>query len=143
MGHHVSMSDEPAGDKDVLANLPRTRPARRSAKRDGAPQTPKPKPAAKAKPKAKTAPKPRAPRRTAPSLTPPDPVAQRPDGPPAAGYAVPEPDPHPASGDLLVTAAQAALELARLGVSLAVRALRTVAEYRPGSGGSAGAGDDR
>jgi len=144
------MSDEPAGERDVLANLPRTRPARRSAKREGATAGPadpvqKRKPAAKPKaaPKAKAKPaikptaaakpKTRPPASSHERLTPPDPTAERPDGPPAAGYAVPEPDPHPASGDLLGTATQAAVEIARLSVSLGMRVLRAVADQSPRS----------
>jgi hypothetical protein len=152
------MSDEPTADRDVLANLPRTRPARRSAKRDtpaavtaGAPK-PKPKPAtakpkpATAKPKPATAkpkpaaakPKPAAakPKRKAATLTPPMPTAERADAPPPAGYAVPEPDPHPRRPDLFTTALNAGVEIARVSVSLGLRAMRGLTELRRSDRGS-------
>jgi hypothetical protein len=148
------MSDEPAGEGEVLTNLPRTRPARRSAKRDGpgAPAAaatpkpaakPKPKPAAKAKPTAAAKPKARPPMSSHERLTPADPVVEHRDGPPAAGYAVPEPDPHPPSGDLVATAIAAAVEAARFGVSLGMRALRVVADQSPRSRRSRGDENDR
>ncbi len=134
------MSDEPTADRDVLANLPRTRPARRSAKRDAPAPTkavtsePKarPKPAA-AKPKPAAAkPKPR----KAATLTPPKPVPEHADAPPPAGYAVPEPDPHPGRPDLLTTALNAGVEVARLSVTLGLRAMRGLTELRRSDRGS-------
>jgi hypothetical protein len=151
------MSDEPAADRDVLANLPRTRPARRSAKRDEAPAQPaakrkpaakpkapaKPKAAAKAKPVDAARPKRRTPASSHERLTPPDPVAERRDGPPAAGYAVPEPDPHPPSGDLISTATEAAVAVAKLSMSFGMRLMRVVADQSPRSRRSRGHDDGR
>jgi hypothetical protein len=135
-----AMSDEPPPDSDVLGSLPRTRPARRSAKRDTPAKatTAKPKAAKPTKAKAKRdtpakapAPKPRA------RLTPPAPAPTRASAPPASGYAVPEPDPHPGSGDLLTMAAEAALWIAQLGLRLGLRTVRAVVDRRPGGDGDA------
>jgi hypothetical protein len=119
-------------ERDVLGSLPRTRPARRSAKR-GAPAgaaTPAPLQAASTRPRAPRAPKAARPagraaartqsqRRSAPSSVSP-PV-------PAAGYATPGAP----SGDgerrhpgLLGTAVQAAGEVAQLGFTVGAQALR-------------------
>jgi len=96
------------GDREVLSSLPRTRPERRSAKRD-APKVVQ----AKAKPKPKPGAKPRA-------------KAAPPRHVPPSGYAVPKTgSPVNAGGTELVgTAIQALGELANLGVSLGGRALR-------------------
>jgi hypothetical protein len=98
------------GHREVLSSLPRTRPERRSAKRD-APKVvkAKPRPKAKAKPEAK-----------------PGPQAAPPRQVPPAGYAVPKTGSPVGSGgtELVGTAVQAIGELANLGVSLGSRALR-------------------
>ena len=131
------MSDEPTADRDVLANLPRTRPARRSAKRDAPTKAVAPKPKASPKP-AGAKPKPAAakPKRKAATLTPPKPAPEAADAPPPAGYAVPEPDPHPGSPDLLTTALNAGVEVAQLTVSLGLRALRGLKQLRRPDRGS-------
>jgi hypothetical protein len=92
------------GDRDVLSSLPRTRPERRSAKRDAPPKPkPRPKPVAKASVRRKPAPS----RRAAPPRS----------KVPPAGYAVPKHDSPVGSGtgELVATAVQAFGELANLG----------------------------
>jgi hypothetical protein len=88
------------GDRDVLSSLPRTRPERRSAKRD----------APARKPRAKAAAKPSARRKPAPKAVPKRKV-------PPAGYAVPRHESPVGSGtgELVSTAVQAFGELANLG----------------------------
>ena len=100
-------NDDPT--PDVLSSLPRTRPQRRSAKRDAAPKArAKPKP----KPKPKAAPKPRAAARKIPP----------------AGFA-PPPDsasrPAPGAVEIVGTAIQAAGELAQIGLAIGGQALRS------------------
>jgi hypothetical protein len=101
------------GDREVLSSLPRTRPERRSAKRDTRAPAAKPKPRANAKSAAP---------RSKPKATAPPPKI------PPAGYAVPKTaSPVSAGGTELVgTAIQAVGELANLGASLGGRALREV-----------------
>lgn len=120
------------GDGDVLKSLPRTRPSRRSAKRDAKPaeQSPAadassapPRPSTKRKPAAKTAAakKPKAaaakPKRAAAK---PEPVATKP-APPPSGYAAPKPE--PSEGRLVGDAVQAAAELAGIGLTLGRQAI--------------------
>jgi len=108
-------NDEPK--PDVLSSLPRTRPQRRSAKRDAAPA--KPTPRAAAKPKPKVAAKPKA------AAKPRKPAARK---IPPAGFA-PPPDqgerPTPGPAELIGTAIQAAGELAQIGIAIGGQALRS------------------
>ena len=113
------------GERDVFGSLPNTRPQRRSAKRDRAggtakaaapaktaPPRRKPAPATAARPKAK--PRPRASATTASTI-------------PPAGYATPRPDDDgvPRGAHLVITAVQAAGELAHIGLSAGGRALKS------------------
>jgi hypothetical protein len=109
-------------ERDVLGNLPRTRPTRRSSERaapaqDAAATRPGPprSPAAARKP---TRPRVRAAAAKAPPPAPP---------PPVAGYATPRQAPN--AGErrhhgLLGTAVQAAGELAELGLAVGAQAVR-------------------
>ena len=125
--HHARMSNGSEG-KDVLSSLPRSRPERRSAKRDGAkakparraakpkPQAAKPKPQA-GKPKAKVAGATRpsaATRRAREESVKPPPVA------PAA------PD-----RDVVGTALEAAGELARIGLTVGTQIVREATRRIP------------
>jgi hypothetical protein len=118
--HHARMSNGSEG-KDVLSSLPRSRPERRSAKRDGAKAKParraaKPKPQA-AKPKAKVAGAARpsaATRRAREESVKPPPVA------PAA------PD-----RDVVGTALEAAGELARIGLTVGTQIVREATRRIP------------
>lgn len=114
----------PAEDPpDVLTSLPRTRPQRRSAKRDAprkpaaAAKTPaaaKAKAAAKPRPKAKPSAKPRV------EATPP-PI-------PPAGFAPPRDEqdrPAPSGAELVGTALQAAGELVQIGAAIGGQALKS------------------
>ena len=102
------------GDREVLSSLPRTRPERRSSKRDARAQAA---PASAAKPPApKAKPRPKRPKAVPPRAV------------PRSGYAVPK-TASPVgsgSGELVGTAVQALGELANLGVSLGGRAVRDV-----------------
>lgn len=95
------MSD---GDREVMTSLPRSRPQRRSAKRDAPARKPAPRP--KAAPKPKRAPKPKA-----------KPTVASARKIPASGYAVPQDagPVTPGGGELVSGAAQALGELANLG----------------------------
>jgi hypothetical protein len=117
--------DDPTPAPDVLSSLPRTRPQRRSAKRDAPgkaatatkPRTAPRKPAAR---RATAAPKKAAaPRRTTPKTA----SAHL----PPAGFAPPRGDDgHAPSGTELVgTAIQAAGELAQIGLAVGGQALRS------------------
>lgn len=137
------MSPGDNGDSDVLRSLPRTRPARRSAKRDeakpksraaaaakakpgaakpkataAAKRTAKPKAAAAAKgrrkPAAKAAAAPKAAAKNAPAAT---------AVPPPSGYATPEQDSRPGGVELVATTVQAAAELAGIGLTLGRQAI--------------------
>jgi hypothetical protein len=118
--HHARMSNGSEG-KDVLSSLPRSRPERRSAKRDGAKAKParraaKPKPQA-TKPKAKVAGATRpsaATRRAREESVKPPPVA------PAA------PD-----RDVVGTALEAAGELARIGLTVGTQIVREATRRIP------------
>ena len=118
--HHARMSNGSEG-KDVLSSLPRSRPERRSAKRDGAKAKParraaKPKPQA-TKPKAKVAGATRpsaATRRAREESVKPTPVA------PAA------PD-----RDVVGTALEAAGELARIGLTVGTQIVREATRRIP------------
>jgi outer membrane biosynthesis protein TonB len=103
-------NDEPT--PDVLSSLPRTRPQRRSAKRDAPKPKPKPTATAKPRPKPKTQPKKKAPARTIPP----------------AGFAPPadaHTRPTPSAAEIVGTAVQAAGELAQIGLAIGGQALRS------------------
>ena len=143
------MSNEKKGKpaKNVMGNLPSTRPTRMARRRDGQPAangTAKPKPApAKAKPKASAAkakptratpkaagkpaeaaaPKPRAVRSGSPSLD----AAKKPSRKPRR-----EPAPTPPKGaELVTTAVQATGELAKIGLTLGGQALKRAVDRLP------------
>ena len=108
---------------EVLSSLPRTRPQRRSPKRDAAPKRAAAKPAPpKAKAKA-TATAKAAPRKAKPRVK-----AAAPAGIPPAGFA-PPPDtegrPAPSGVELVGTAIQAAGELAQIGLAVGGQALKS------------------
>jgi hypothetical protein len=129
----VSSPEEPV-ERDVLSSLPRTRPQRRSAKRDGGGAKPKraaprrppakatPRPAAKAKAKAKTASGPAKPRSTAQAPRPQP--ASRPSDPPRSV----EP---PSRTDVLAGAAEAAGELVRAGLAVGNELVRVALRRLP------------
>jgi hypothetical protein len=105
--------DEP--DREVLSSLPRTRPQRRSPRRDGA-KKPQAKPAAATPRKAPAKPRP----------------ARKPRGAerrmPPAGFAAPRPEGDqgtPTPPELVGTAIQAAGELAQIGLAVGGHALRS------------------
>jgi hypothetical protein len=126
-------------DRDVLKSLPRTRPQRRSSKRDGAAKkaAAAPKPKAATATEAKSAAKPRAKtKRAAPT-----PIASkrkrsgaRPRRMPPAGFSPPRDtrDQSPPSGaELIGTAIQAAAELAQIGLAVGGHALRSAMDRLP------------
>ena len=113
-------------DDEILSSLPRTRPQRRSAKRD-APKRPaakKPAPAKRPAAKAKPAPKAQAkakPRAATASRLPP------------RGFAPPadrDRRPAPGGAELIGTAIQAAGELAQIGLAVGGQALRSALRRR-------------
>ena len=128
MGKNACMApEEPT--PDVLTSLPRTRPQRRSAKRDAVRKPPAKKAAAKAAKKAAPAKKaPAKPRKAAPKAT----AAPRPKVAaqqiPPAGYAAPRQDESgaPSGVELVGTAIQAAGELAQIGAAVGKQALKGV-----------------
>ena len=114
-------------ERDVLSSLPRTRPTRRSTKRDA----PAAKPRAKAKTAAKTAPKAKSTARAKPraqakprTRAKPKAAAGGPVKPPPAGWATPENDSAPSGGELVTTAIRAAGELAEIGATYGLQAVR-------------------
>jgi hypothetical protein len=114
--HHARMSNGSEG-KDVLSSLPRSRPERRSAKRDGAKAKParraaKPKPQA-AKPKAKVA-----------GATRPSAATRRAREPPPVAPAAPD-------RDVVGTALEAAGELARIGLTVGTQIVREATRRIP------------
>jgi hypothetical protein len=129
--------------KDVLSSLPRSRPERRSAKRDGAkakpaatkvkaagtppskPPATRSKPAAsnpkaKAKPKVAGSPRPSAATRRARAET----VKPPPPARPAA-------EPAPGNRDIVATTVQAAGELARIGITVGTQIVREATRRLP------------
>jgi hypothetical protein len=107
---------------DVLSSLPRTRPQRRSARRDTAAKAPGA--ARKAKPTAK---KPPARKATAKRAARPR-VAAVPPRIPPAGFAPPrdaEERPAPSGAELVGTAFQAAGELVQIGAAIGSQALKS------------------
>jgi hypothetical protein len=141
-------------EREVLGSLPKTRPERRSSKRDrparapraaataspraasgakrasakpAAPAAKRPKAAARktgARAKIGADAKPSARARTAPSSRPSKPV-------PPAGYGAPRAGRPAGAGDLVGTAVQAAGELAEIGATLAGQALRSALRRLP------------
>lgn len=117
-----------ADDRDVLSSLPRTRPSRRSPKRDGSAGKPN-----GAGPEA-GAPKRRRAAAKNPKSAPAGsrPKAARDPAVPPAGWATP--DPPPSQGALenpVGTAVQAAGELARIGATVGAQALKGVLSRLP------------
>ena len=121
-------------DRDVLSSLPRTRPQRRSAKRDAtrakASTATKPKP--KPKPKAASRPKTKAPTSIRAKQ------ARRGDNRarrmPPSGFAPPrttEEQRPPSGTELIGTAIQAAAELAQIGLAVGGHALRGALDRIP------------
>jgi hypothetical protein len=113
--------------KDVLSSLPRSRPERRSTKRDGARASkpkakPTPKPAAASKPKAK----PKVGHATRPSA-----ATRR-----ARAETAKTPSPKaeqvaPANRDIVTTTVQAAGELARIGLTVGTQIVREATRRLP------------
>ena len=123
------MADRNAS-KSVMGNLPSTRPARRSRRRQTADApAPEPKaapPKAQARPKAparpKAAPKPRAVRSGSPALK----AAKEKSAP-----RKPEPASPPKGTELVTTAVQAAGELAQIGLTLGGQAVKRAVKKLP------------
>jgi hypothetical protein len=143
----VSSTDEPRAG-DVLSSLPRTRPQRRSAKRDtGAPSaggaakprataakpkaTAKPKPTPKSPPKAATKPKPRPGPQPAAKAGPAPSAAAAPKRPPAAATEPPRSVEPPSRTDVVAGAVQAATELAQAGLAVGNELLRAALSRLP------------
>jgi hypothetical protein len=137
--HHARMSNGSEG-KDVLSSLPRSRPERRSAKRDGA----KAKAPGRAKPKAQGAratarrPTPDARRRKAQAALKPKPKVSGATRPSAATRrareeSVKPPPVAPASPDrdVIGTALEAAGELARIGLTVGTQIVREATRRIP------------
>jgi len=110
--------------KDVLSSLPRSRPQRRSAKRQGggaskptAPAKPKPTPKAATKPKVTGAARPSAATRR---------VREDAAKPPPRTEPVPS-----ANCDIVATTVQAAGELARIGLAVGTQIVREAARRVP------------
>jgi hypothetical protein len=140
--HHAFMSNGSEG-KDVLSSLPRSRPQRRSAKREGANAgKPKAAPGRPAKPKApapsagKPKPRPASKAEPRPQAKPKVSGATRPSAatrrareetvkPPAAEPVA------PADRDLIATTVQAAGELARIGLTVGSQIVREAARRLP------------
>ncbi len=130
-------SSDPSGDDDereVFGSLPKTRPQRRSPKRDRPSGAAKAAPAAAARPKAEAAPKakPKAAKPRAKAAAPPPKAAAPPVPVPPAGYATPRPeDGVPHGAQLVTTAVQAAGELAQIGIAAGGRALKSALQRLP------------
>jgi hypothetical protein len=136
--HHARMSNGSEG-KDVLSSLPRSRPQRRSAKRDGV----KPKASAPAKPKPSSAaakaqrPTPNA-QRSKPQTAKPKPKVAGATRPSAAtrrareeSVKPPPVAPAPPDRDVVGTALEAAGELARIGLTLGTQIVREATRRIP------------
>ena len=131
----MSSPEEPA-QRDVLSSLPRTRPQRRSAKRDGpaakpqarrAPAKPKATARAAPKPTRKTAPKPTAKSTPKPTATAAPKASPRPAHPPAEPRSV-EP---PTRTDVLAGAAETATELVKAGLAVGGELVRVALSRLP------------
>jgi hypothetical protein len=122
------------GDRDVFSGLPKSRPQRRSAKRDrgsASDGADKPRRAAKKAPpqaRAAASTKPSAARGKTRTKT-----AKQKEAPPVppAGYATPTDDDAPRGADLVGTAVQAAGELAQIGIAFGGRALKSAIQRLP------------
>ncbi|MBW3607126.1 MAG: hypothetical protein KY463_02010 [Actinobacteria bacterium] len=143
------MPERPDSDREVLTSLPRSRPARRSAKRDERPARDatraSAKPVAPRKPRTANA----APRAAAPPPQPATrsrttakaaPAAERPRVPPerkipAAGYAAPDSRAGKASAspaaELISTSIQATAELAQIGLAVGRQTLQSMLDRLP------------
>ena len=124
--------------KDVLSSLPRSRPQRRSAKRDGggaskpkAPRKPRApsKPAAATKPQAKPA-EPKAKPKKVTGATRPSAATRRAREDTAKPLPRAEPV-APANRDIVTTTVQAAGELARIGLTVGTQIVREAARRLP------------
>lgn len=154
------MADGDDGEREVLTSLPRSRPVRRSAKRGERTRTDSPAAAPDASrasapprrtPAAKPAPKPAAggarktpakPRPAAAKAAPKPRTREAKEEPrvaprrkvPPAGYAAPngaDGESSPGATEILVTAVQAATELAQIGFSVGRQALQSALERLP------------
>lgn len=139
MGKNACMAPDDQ-TPDVLTSLPKTRPQRRSAKRDAArasAATPAAAKATPAKAKSKTAPGAKAKPKTAPGAKA-EPAAKAATAPrrkpagkstalPPSGFASPRKDEpiSPSGAELVGTAVQAAGELAQMGAAVGKHALRS------------------
>lgn len=147
---HDLVADETDPERDVLGSLPRTRPARRSTKRDapsrgGAKGSAKPAAAARRAPKAKAAnAKPKAatttPKAASSRSAPRSEAKPAPPPPhrkvPPAGYAAPKggdrPGGHGTSPtEIVTTAVQAGVELTQIGITVSRQALKSVLDRVP------------
>ena len=125
-------------DRDVLSSLPRTRPQRRSAKRDAtrakAPTATKPKPKAPAKPKPRAKPKAAAGKPASLAARQARRGNNRARRMPPSGFAPPRTteERRPPSGpELIGTAIQAAAEIAQIGLAVGGHALRGALDRLP------------
>jgi hypothetical protein len=115
--------------RDVLSSLPRSRPQRRSAKRNGSAAKPRTRPRAAATTPRKAAPtKPKAKVRDA---TRPSAATVRARQERAAGRKPPRPAPAPPDRDLVTTALEAAGELARMGLTVGTQLVREATRRIP------------
>lgn len=152
--HDAHVPDRPDSDREVLTSLPRSRPARRSAKRAERPArdapapgsaqpaapskprttkaTPKTGPEAAAKPAARTA-RPRATGQAAPAAERTRAAPER--KVPPAGYAAPDsrPGDHSRSPvtELVSTSIQAVAELAQIGLTVGRQSIQSMLERLP------------
>jgi hypothetical protein len=133
--HHARMPEGSEG-KDVLSSLPRSRPTRRSAKRDGGKNAPAKR---AAKPKTQS-PKPNAQRPTPKTEAAQPKPKQRVSGatrPSAATRRAreesvkPPPRPAPPERDVVGTALEAAGELARIGLTVGTQIVREATRRIP------------
>lgn len=120
------MAEKPDSDRDVLTSLPRSRPTRRSAKRDGGTSAG----AAKKRPAAKSAPRPKAKAAAGKAGAKPRPraVPKAKAKVPPAGYATPAPkagEGGSGPAEVVGTAVQAAGELAQIGITVSRQALKS------------------
>jgi hypothetical protein len=133
--HHARMPEGSEG-KDVLSSLPRSRPTRRSAKRDGGknapakraakPKAQSPKPNAQ-RPKPKTEAAQPKPKQRVSGATRPSAATRR-----AREESVkPPPRPAPPERDVVGTALEAAGELARIGLTVGTQIVREATRRIP------------
>lgn len=130
------MADGDDGEREVLTSLPRSRPVRRSTKRG---ERGRSEPAEKAQPKVSPKPAAAAPPKTkakakATTASEPKPRVPPRRKVPPAGYAAPtsgDGDSAPGATEMLMTAVQAASELAQIGLSVGRQALQSALERLP------------